>query len=393
LAAEASGAARQEHVPAPPLSLHELLSRASELLAGRADADAVALRSGQLLGAPGDLAAFVGGHTARRVLGRATAAALTPAAAHAEPRVLGELSRLVASVRLHAGASREVARFGQALGCLGPLEDLACTASGRPAAAAGAPAAPLPRPAGNGAAGAATAPPQRLRLPSLPAALLVPPAIAAAAGRLAALPGLGPLLAWTSEGAFLADLGAEGGQPLGRPLLDFQVWIKPEGLGQTLSMPLNCGCVLFMRLDRTCPLTSHRPNRLLVPVALAGMVLTQLAPLRCLPPLQAPQLHLLLWEACDILGHSPPPRLHVLQSEAAPRVHTLAVPEAWASPPPREGSAGGRAGVLAWRRQGVIIVSSGALALPAAELQAALGGALLPLRAPGAGGDWMRRAC
>lgn len=92
---------------------------------------------------------------------------------------------------------------------------------------------------------------------------------------------------------------------------------------------------------------------------------------------QAPELHLLLMEACDILGLKALPRVHVMQG-TRPRVHLLTVPEAWASP-------GGSSSVrFAWRRQGLLVLTSGALkGLPPTALQAMIGAALTPLRAPG----------
>jgi hypothetical protein len=95
-------------------------------------------------------------------------------------------------------------------------------------------------------------------------------------------------------------------------------------------------------------------------------------------------------EACEILGITDLPRVHILQ-QSAPRVYLLTVPDAWAPAPTSNGSSKGRGGgggnaasSFAWRRQGLLVVTRGALQLLAPlELQAALGAALLPLRAPG----------
>ena len=97
-------------------------------------------------------------------------------------------------------------------------------------------------------------------------------------------------------------------------------------------------------------------------------------------------------EACDILQLPSLPRVHVLSAAAqpVPRAHLLSVPSAWATGPAAAPAAAtaanggsGRA-TFAWQRQGLLVLSRSLLALEPQELQAALGSALLPLRAPGA---------
>jgi len=307
----------------PLLSPRDLLCLVSEILSAKANADAAALRS-RLQSQPSDLITFVFSHMAKR-------------AATNQPPVplMDSLTQLVASLRAvsrggssGSSAASDVAWFAKALGCAQPLEELAAVrspASSAPPCASSSATAWSTEQQGTGCLQIAGSNRRRVRFPTLPAAVLVPPDLAAAAQQLAMWPGMGALLGWVAAGSFLGRIAPEA---LGRPLMD----------------------------------------------------------------VQAPQFHLLLREACDILGLSEPPRVHILQ-QSLPSVHLLTVPDAWSVPPSTlqssklrsDGTTGGRAAsTFAWRRQGLIVVSSGALgSLGPLELQAALGAALLPLRAPG----------
>ncbi len=97
---------------------------------------------------------------------------------------------------------------------------------------------------------------------------------------------------------------------------------------------------------------------------------------------QAPHVHFLLMEACDILGIHPLPLLHVTPAPT-PFAHLLRIPSAHLAESlqtPR-GSVHAR---FSWRRQALLVVSSAAMAgCSAGELQAVLAGALAPMCAPG----------
>lgn len=232
--------ASQPSIQPALLSAPALLRVIAEILAAKAEADAVALRSGRgrLLPCQDHLAAFVMAHMATRVLGsrgsstRSLCAATTAQAQ--DGRLIDALVQLVSSVRAHAGASADITRFGKSLGCMGSLEELAagaapCASSaalscsdaaeagGTDASAGGVTEAEIPR--------QAPAPHvRRLRFRALGNADLAPAGLPAALEQLAAAPGVGSLLAWVASGAFLGHVG-EGCQ-LGRPLADVQVnWV------------------------------------------------------------------------------------------------------------------------------------------------------------------------
>lgn len=90
-------------------------------------------------------------------------------------------------------------------------------------------------------------------------------------------------------------------------------------------------------------------------------------------------MHFLLQETSDILRLSPLPLLYV-RPGTVPAAHLLRVPAATvlaagSVPSPRS---------FSWQRQPLLLLSSGALQLPAAQLQALLAAALAPMACPGA---------
>ena len=245
----------------PVLSARALLSLVAELLGAKAQRDAAALAARRLERAGSasgdDLAAFVLAHMAR---GITQAAATSPArsspgeGAHdrlwksvgAIPQHLfNALVQLVASVRLHAPAVKEVALFGKALGCLGPLKELAAAAtagSGGVSSGTGSQQrGSEPAAAGTDVmqAGAMMQQParslrrRRARFTALPPEALVPHDIRDALAALVAWPGMGAVLSWVSSAAFLGHMRGSG-DVLGRPLLDVQVKsLGPSGRGCT----------------------------------------------------------------------------------------------------------------------------------------------------------------
>jgi hypothetical protein len=241
---------------ATPLGIRALLSKVAAIYMSKADAEAKALR--QQGRTAGPLAAFVladatkdalgthGGRQAGFKNGSRVAPASNIGGSSLDPRVFDALTLLVMSIRHHAGASSKVARFGEVLGCLGPLEALAAVCSGGvPLAAAfrglsssqhsvdepestctavGEDKQPTNSRPGSTCARrrAVAAQGPRLRFPALLDSMLVSPAVAAATVRAAARPGMELLLEWVATGAFLGHLhGAD--ELLGRPLLDVQV--------------------------------------------------------------------------------------------------------------------------------------------------------------------------
>jgi hypothetical protein len=237
----------------PVLPAPVLLSLVAEILAAKAGADAAAMRSGSRAGpASADLAAFVMTHVSKRSGGGGGVAG-------GGGRVHAALAQLMASVRVHAAACRDVARFGQALGVLGPLEELAAAGAGaggrltgeaapHATTAAGSPSGGG-QDAGTGADTAAEAllsplplppasrRPRKVRLRSLPQDALLPTRLAGVVERLAAAPGVSSLLPWVAGGAFLGHLGR--GQELGRPLADVQVRLSgdPEARRPRIVLP------------------------------------------------------------------------------------------------------------------------------------------------------------
>lgn len=211
------GSARLQLLSAPAL-----LALVADILSSKPNSDAAAMCSGRPSSVP-DLPAFVFMHFAKRAGDGVDAAS----------RLQDSLVQLVASVRTHAQASKDVARFGKSMGCLGNLEDMVALGKAQTAAARGNSADAEPAAdthaawpgsqqssSGGSALLGGIRGPKRVRFDALPASVLLPELATRVVEQLTGWPSMSALLAWVASGAFL---GHVSGQELGRPLLDVQV--------------------------------------------------------------------------------------------------------------------------------------------------------------------------
>jgi hypothetical protein len=264
--------------PAPPppvLSPRALLALVAEVLSAQAAVQGAVLRSGGSPSTSLNLPAFVFKHMSAPSHQQSRTA--TASGEGQEGGLLDSLTQLVASVRAHSATAKELSWFGQSLGCMGPLEEVAGqqqaaarrlgsetssegadggdyhhgSTTGLPAIRSGVP---------TGVQQQQQAP--RVRYEALPAAVLIPADVVAAIQRLASWPGVSTLLGWVAAGAFLAHIGGQEAI-LGRPLMDVQVcghvplhWVV--FLGMSIGIPFTNQP--FRSAFTCCVHTTRRPS-------------------------------------------------------------------------------------------------------------------------------------